>query len=257
MPSKMSLSARVAEDLRSELAAGEFTAGTRLPTEFDLSKRFGVSRSTVRVALRELDFLGLVRTQHGVGTFVVEQPAVRAGLERMDSITDSIRASGKEPGMIYASRTIRPVLPEEASHMSVPGDTEVLELRRTILADGEVIAFSYDLIPMRVFPDGFDSETLSGSLFGFMRSTLGVVPARGEGEVHAVHSQHVGWGTEAAAHDLFVLLNQLHYDTDDRLVLYSRTYFIEGRYSFTIIRSSNHQTSKAPHGSTLHEPSNA
>jgi GntR family transcriptional regulator len=237
--SKTSLSARVAVDLRSELSAGGFTTGSRLPTELDLSKRFGVSRSTVRAALKELDVLGLVRTQHGVGTFVVEQPAVRAGLERMDSITDSIRASGKEPGMIYASRTIRPVLPEEAAHMSMPVDTEVLELRRTILADGEVIAFSYDLIPLSVLPEGFDISTLSGSLFEFMRTRLGVFPARGQGEVHAVHSDHVGWGTEAAAHDLFVLLNQLHYDADDRLVLYSRTYFIEGRYSFTIIRSSN------------------
>jgi GntR family transcriptional regulator len=256
MPIKMSLSARLAADLRSELSAGDFTAGTRLPTELDLSKRFGVSRSTVRAALKELDFLGLVRTQHGVGTFVVEQPAVRAGLERMDSITDSIRASGKEPGMIYASRTIRPVLPEEAAHMCMPGDTEVLELRRTILADGEVIAFSYDLIPMAVFPEGFDPATLSGSLFEVMRSRLGVFPVRGEGEVHAVHSDHVGWGTEAAAHDLFVLLNQLHYDTDDRLLLYSRTYFIEGRYSFTIIRSSNHQASK-PTTATLRSLSTA
>jgi GntR family transcriptional regulator len=247
MAGKISLSARVAQDLRSELSAGRFAAGSRLPTELELSKSFDVSRSTVRVALKELEFLGLVRTQHGVGTFVVERPAVRSGLERMDSITDSIRASGKEPGMIYASRTVRPVLPEEASHMSMPGDTQVLELRRTILADGEVIAFSYDLIPMWLFPEGFDSETLSGSLFGFMRNTLGLVPARAEGEVHAVHSQHVGWGTEAAAHELFVLLNQLHYDTNNRLLLYSRTYFIEGRYSFTIIRGSTTKASRTPY----------
>lgn len=246
MASKMSLSSRVAEDLRSDLSAGELVTGSRLPTEFELSKRFGVSRSTVRAAIKELDFLGLVRTQHGVGTFVVERPAVRAGLERMDSITDSIRASGKEPGMIYSSRTVRPVMPEEAAHMGVSGDAEVLELRRTILADGQVIAFSYDLIPMWVFPDDFDPETLSGSLFAFMRSKLSVSPTRGEGEVHAVHSRHVGWGTEAAAHELFVLLNQLHYDADDRLVLYSRTYFIEGRYSFTIIRSPSPQTSEMP-----------
>jgi GntR family transcriptional regulator len=239
MPGTISLSTRVAERLRAEISAGERTAGTRLPSELELSRRFGVSRSTVRAALKELDLVGLVRTQHGVGTFVVEQPAVRAGLERMGSITDSIRASGKEPGMIYASRTARAVLPEEASAMSVPGDTQVLELRRTVLADGQVIAFSYDLIPMWVLPEDFDPETLSGSLFGFLRGVLGVLPARAEAEVHAVHSRHVGWGGEAAAHDLFVLLNQRHFDADDRLVLYSRTYFIEGRYSFTIMRSPN------------------
>ncbi len=230
------LVSRISEDLRSELAAGHYSPGMRLPTESELSAEFGVSRPTVRAALRELETLGLVRTQHGVGTFVVDKPAIRAGLERMDSITDSIRATGREPGMVYASRLVRAVLPEEAAQMGVPGDTETLELRRTILADGEVVAYSYDLMPMQILPPDFRPEELEGSIFSFLRQRLGIFPDRGTTEIHAVTSTHVGWGAEAATHNLFVLLNQLHYATDNRLVLYSRTYFIEGRYSFTIMR---------------------
>ncbi len=52
-------------------------------------------------------------------------------------------------------------------------------------------------------------------------------------------SNHVGWGNETSTHNLFVLLDQLHYATDGRLVLYSRTYFIEGRYSFAIVRGAD------------------
>lgn len=229
------LSARVAEDLRSELAAGNYAPGVRLPTETELSGRFGVSRPTVRAALKELETLGLVHTQHGVGTFVAEQPAIRAGLERMDSITDSIRATGREPGMVYVSRIVRAVLPEEAAQMDVPGDTEVLEVRRTILADGEVVAYSYDLMPLEIFPAGFDPGELTGSIFSFLRSH-GIHPNYGIAEVHAVHSTHVGWGNPVGANQLYVLLNQRHFDATDRLLQYSRTYFIEGRYSFTIIR---------------------
>lgn len=230
------LVARVAEDLRSRLAAGDLPPGSRLPTETELSAEFKVSRPTVRAALRELETLGLVRTQHGVGTFVTEAPAIRAGLERMDSITESIRATGREPGMVYASRIVRPVLPEEAAQMGLPGDTEALEIRRTILADGEVVAYSYDLMPMSVLPAGFDPAELDGSIFGFFRTRLGIHPHHGVAEVHAVTSNHVGWGAEAATHNLFVLLVQKHYDSGDHLLLYSRTYFIEGRYSFTIVR---------------------
>lgn len=230
------LAAKIADDLRSDLAAGDYPPGTRLPTEAQLTDRFQASRPTVRSALRQLEALGLVQTQHGVGTFVVEQPAVRAGLEQLDSITDSIRAIGKEPGMIYASRLVRHVLPEEASQMGVTTDTQVLETRRTIFADGEVVAYSYDLLPMSLMPPDFDVERVSGSLFKFLRSYLHADPHHGTALIHAVHSDHVGWGAEAAAHNLFVLLNQLHYDADDRLLLYSRTYFIEGRYEFTIYR---------------------
>jgi GntR family transcriptional regulator len=230
------LVSRISEDLRSRLAAGDPPPGARLPTESELSAEFRVSRPTVRAALRELETLGLVRTQHGVGTFVTDPPAVRAGLERLDSITESIRATGHEPGMVYVSRVVRPVLPEEAATMGVPGDTVALEVRRTILSDGAVVAYSYDLMPFDIFPAGFDATEMDGSIFGFFRKRLGVVPDHAVGDVHAVTSNHVGWGSEAATHNLFVLLVQRHYDKADKLLLYSRTYFIEGRYSFTIVR---------------------
>ncbi|MBA3019921.1 GntR family transcriptional regulator [Propionicimonas sp.] len=237
MASRTTLVSKVSEDLRAELASGVHAPGGRLPAESQLAEHFSVSRPTIRAALRELEAMGLVKTQHGVGTFVVDRPSVRAGLERLDSITDSIRAMGSEPGMVYASRVARHVMPDEASIMGVPGETQVLELRRTITADGEVVAYSYDLIPLSVLPKGFDTSALSGSLFRFFREELGIDPHHGLAEVHAAHSEHVGWGPEAQAHRLFVMLNQLHYDIKDQLLMYSRTYFIEGRYNFTIYRS--------------------
>lgn len=237
MARKPSLVMKVSEQLREQLSGPEIEAGARLPTEAALAAEFGVSRPTVRAALRELETLGLVQTKHGVGTFVTEPPAVHAGLERMDSITDSIRQGGKVPGMDYVSRHWRRVLPEEGSRMGVRGDAEVLELRRTILADGEVVAYSYDLIPANLLPEDFDPDELDGSLFAFFSTHLGIVAVRGQAEIHAVHSKHIGWGREAAAHDLFVLLDQVHYTADDRVLMYSRTYFIEGRYNFTIQRT--------------------
>ena len=67
--------------LKAEVREGIHPPGGRLPSEAELCKRFGVSRTTMRSALKELDVLGLVRTQHGVGTFVHRRPAVRDGLE--------------------------------------------------------------------------------------------------------------------------------------------------------------------------------
>lgn len=230
------LVATIAQALRSRIAAGSPAPGERLPTEAALAAEFGVSRPTVRAALRELEALGLVRTRHGVGSFVTERTGVRAGLERLDSITASIRATGREPGMVYASRVVRPVLPEEAARMGVAGGAEALELRRTMLADGEVVAYSYDLIPRDILPVDLDLDDVDGSIFAFLREELGITPDHAVTEIHAVSSRHIGWGEAAAAHDLFVLLDQRHYDPTDRLVLYSRTYFIEGRYTFTILR---------------------
>lgn len=231
------LVSKVAQSLRDALGAQVFSPGERLPTETELAELHRVSRPTVRAALRELEAKGLVRTQHGVGTFVTDRPVITAGLERLDSISDSIRAMGREPSMAYQSRVLRALLPDEAERMGLPGGAEAVELRRSVLADGEVVAYSYDLIPLGVWPSDRSPEALTGSIFGYLGSELGRAADHSVAEIHAIASAHIGWGEEAKEHGLFLLLDQLHYDAEKTLLLYSRTYFIEGRYTFSMLRS--------------------
>jgi GntR family transcriptional regulator, transcriptional repressor for pyruvate dehydrogenase complex len=63
---------QVADELRAQIVGGTLAAGERLPNEADLSRAFGVSRSTVREALRVLASQHLVETLRGVqgGSFV-------------------------------------------------------------------------------------------------------------------------------------------------------------------------------------------
>jgi len=60
----------VARRLAEGISAGEYPVGTVLPTEFELAEQFGVSRATVRSALRELQQLGLVSRRRNTGTRV-------------------------------------------------------------------------------------------------------------------------------------------------------------------------------------------
>lgn len=237
MPGRPSRVAQVSLALRTAIEGSEILPGDRLRTETQLAADFSVSRPTVRAALRELESQGLVRTQHGVGSFVAERPSIHAGLERLDSITESVRATGRTPGMEYKSRTIRPLLPEEAAKLNLPGDALALEIRRSILADSEVVAFSYDLMPIGVFPEDADPNILEGSLFTFLRNERGLVPHHAVAEIHAVNSPHIGWGGPGNHGELYVLLEQVHHDATGRALLYSRSYFIEGKYSFTVLRN--------------------
>ena len=47
-----------------------------------------------------------------------------------------------------------------------------------------------------------------------------------------------GWGPQADDHQLVVLLDQLHYDKQDRPFMHSRSYFIQGLFTFTVLRST-------------------
>lgn len=62
----------VAEQLQRKITAGEWSAGTKIPTEPELMKLFGVGRSTVREAVSELVHVGLLEKKQGHGTFVCQ-----------------------------------------------------------------------------------------------------------------------------------------------------------------------------------------
>ncbi|MCM1966220.1 GntR family transcriptional regulator [Streptomyces sp. G1] len=61
---------RIMADLLDRIRTGDLPAGTRLPSEAELSETYGVARGTVRRAVHELEGAGHVHAQHGVGRFV-------------------------------------------------------------------------------------------------------------------------------------------------------------------------------------------
>ena len=75
--------------MRGEILAGRIPAGSRLPSERELSLALGVNRLTLRAALGRLEALGLVATRHGAGT-VVTAWREHAGLESLSALIGSL-----------------------------------------------------------------------------------------------------------------------------------------------------------------------
>ena len=65
---------RIQDELRGRIAAGELVPGDRVPSENTLAHRFHTTRATVRQALAQLAFEGVIHRQAGLGTFVASPP---------------------------------------------------------------------------------------------------------------------------------------------------------------------------------------
>lgn len=227
---------RLAKSLRERIAASEWRPDDRLPTEGELAEEYQVSRATVRGALRLLESQGLTRTRHGLGTFVTPYaPGIRAGLQELRSMTDTIAAQGYQPAMDYHQVTVRAATAHETARLGRDTPCEVLATQRAVLADGRVVAFSYDMVPTEVLPPEFHPEQLRGSMFAALEDAVGILPNVAVADLHAVSDPTVGWG-ERPDPPLYLLLDQVHYLPDHTAVLYARTYFIEGRFTFSILR---------------------
>ncbi|MEJ7651564.1 MAG: GntR family transcriptional regulator [Nakamurella sp.] len=226
---------QLADSLRDRLRDGEWQAGDRLPTEAQLSAEYGVSRSTVRGALQLLENQGRTRTRHGLGTFVAAFGGeIKTSLQELQSMSDIIRSHGFEPQMQYHRAAVRAATEEEIDRLHLAPGAQVFATERAVLADGEMVAFSYDAIQTSLLGDDFDPDAVSGSLFDLLRIN-GVVPTTAVAELHAVVDPAIGWG-ERAPDGLYLLLDQIHYTDSGVGTLASKTYFAEGRFQFSVLR---------------------
>lgn len=229
------LSETVASDLRRRIAHGDWSNGDRLPGEHALADEYRVSRATIRTALQDLESRGLTVTRRGAGSFVVGQgDGVRADLRHLDSLSGTIRAHGREPGVRYRSIAVRSPTQRESAMLQIEAGDEVLATDRALTADGETVAYSRDAIPRRLLGPDFSPTEVEGSLFALLESK-GVRAVSAVTDVHAVHDPSVGWG-ERPDDPTYLLLSQLHFDREGTPVALADTYFIEGRFQWGLVR---------------------
>src|SRR5512137_2627916 len=98
-----------------------------LPSEAELSRRFEVSRATIRESLAKLEHAGVIIRKHGVGTFVAPaQPVIDAGLEELESLETLAERIGLETHMNRAAIEERPASGAEAERLQLPPEEPIL-----------------------------------------------------------------------------------------------------------------------------------
>jgi GntR family transcriptional regulator len=98
---------QIAEDLRAQIASGEYPPGSRLPTKADLMAQYHVAVNTVERAIEELRQAGLVETAQGAGMFVREPPSGSAPSpsatdKRVEELESEVAALRKDVSLLQA-----------------------------------------------------------------------------------------------------------------------------------------------------------
>jgi len=154
-PSK---STRIADALREEIARGVFKAGDRLPSEADLTSRFGVSRPTIRAALAKLVNEGLVVSETGRGSFVRERTVLTYHAERAervkgrsetDAYVSEVQEEGRAPKQDF-SMHIEPASTEVAVRLNVDEGSLVVVRRCFRYVDGQPWSDQDSYYPMDI-----------------------------------------------------------------------------------------------------------
>jgi len=162
---------QIEEELRGLVESGELGPMARVPSESELSERFGVSRMTARKALDRLVADGILFRQPGKGTFVA-QPKIAHGPSQLLSFSAAMTAQGVRHGTRVLDAGMVPAPGTVARDLRITPGSPVVLVRRLRLIDDEPAAIHRSYVPARF------AAILQGDLSGSLTELMVKAGAR-------------------------------------------------------------------------------
>ena len=225
--------------LQSDLAAliERTPAGSRLISEPELAKQLGVSRATLREAMRTFETQGLIRRRQGSGTFVVgKAPVMDAGLEVLESLETMARRMNLVITISDLNMEQLDADEEFAVELGVVQGTCLTRVRRVIRADTRPVAYLVDTLPENVLrlqdlPQDFNGSVLDfllerGDRLQVSRAAISATNATAE----------VAKALEIQRGDVLLRFVSQLYTAEGKMVDHSTSYFIPGYFNFHVNR---------------------
>lgn len=143
---------QIEETLADEIRGRRWEEGQRLPTEAELSARFGVNRHTLRRAISALVDRGLVRVEQGRGAFVREN-VLEYLVGRRTRFTENVRRANRTPsGRLLSLKRMR-ASKEIAGVLKISVGTAVLQVDTVGQVDGRSLSYGTHWFPAKRFPE--------------------------------------------------------------------------------------------------------
>lgn len=160
--------------------------GEQIPSEMEFCDAFGVSRTVVRQALRELETEDIVIKRKGKGTFVAK-PKINEGLiQKLTGFYQDMVEKGLHPQTKVLYQAIIPATKKIAGYLDVPISTEIVEIKRLRSINGEPIQLVTTYIPQKLSPNLANADLNNRSLYEYLASENGIQIHKGVRYIEAV-----------------------------------------------------------------------
>lgn len=226
------------EALLREIRERGLRPGDQLPTEADLERRFGVSRSTIRQALNELAAEGVIERIQGKGTFVGAPKPRHTGM--LASFTESMLSQGHVPSRRVLESRVEGAAEDVAARLGIEAGTPCRFLLRLLLADERVVGISHTWLPEAIL-GGHDELFEAGrleerSLYEVLQAPpVGLVLHRGvETITPATADEEQARLLGCAPGSPVLIVTRLSFAADGRAVEWTHMAFAGDRYEYRV-----------------------
>lgn len=225
----------IIDQIKEKINQGIFQERELLPSEFHLSQQLQTSRYKIRKALEVLIEQNIITNKPGFGFYVNPKPLFFSGIEELNSVTETIKKSGRQPGSQYLSIDVVEPTKEDLENFHPLKLEKLIRIERIRTADNFPVVFNIDKIPNNLIPlEYIDSEQ---SMFQLMEKYSKKRISHAVAQIEPI-------GFHERIYDILhydpdkslLLLKQMHYTEDDQPVLHSVNYYRPDMFSFHVVR---------------------
>lgn len=196
---------------------------------------YGVSRTTVRLALKDLEEKGYIFTQHGKGSYVAKYHESLVNLSEQYSFTEHMKGIGKKPktkllaySLIQKNKELTEFFPEK--------DEYIIELIRLRLADGKPMLYEKTYIPYSKFEDVLPEELNHRSLYTIFKEDYNehIKLAHEEFSV-GIASQEITKYLDINENSPFLKIYRRTINLNNEIIEYTKSYASPNQFSYQTI----------------------
>lgn len=236
-PDRRPLSVQAYDQLMALLREGRWKPGEQIPPEPQLAAQLGISRATLREALRLLEEEGRILRRQGAGTFVAPEHRLESGLERLESVLSLAARLGMEASpqdlvveVVEADRLL-------AESLRIEKGTPLTRVARTILVNGEPVAYLEDFVPTHWLSPEDLKDRFTGSVLDLLRRHPSLHIQEARAEILALSAPRaLAQRLRVRPGDALLLLEETLFDVAGLPVNFSRNYFVPDRFRFYVVR---------------------
>ena len=211
----------------------------KLPSEQEMANMLGVSRSTVREALRILEREGIIYSRHGVGTFIVKNTQhLTSYINVLESATKIIMDHGYTPSTINVYYDIRKADERIASLLGINKGDKIFYIERVRAADNEPVVLVIDYF---IYEDNMEityGQTKPESILDFLKNYNISISYAVCGIKAVISNKSIENKLKLKESKALLLLEQTHYSQKGKCAFYSDSYFLSDKFNFNIIRKA-------------------
>jgi GntR family transcriptional regulator len=247
-PKRRTLTDATVTAISDAIRNNKFPPGSQLPSELELMQMLGVSRTTLREALRTLEEQNSINRRRGLGTFVSERSIVK-DLSINFGITEMITQAGFSPKTIKCEIRKETASGKVAKQLEIEEGAPIFVVNRLRLATDTPIVWSQETLPAAMLdgkmPNESELETQSletQSLYDYLEKNHGIRIFQGTAVLRPIPApKDVAERLQVHRNDILLLISQTDYDENHRPVIYSDEYHLSDKITFLIHRKGPHR----------------